>query len=223
MIRDSQSRRMSPRHAGKPNRRYRYYVSVNDDTTSHGSTPAIVRVAAGEVEAATVVGLTGLLNNSAVLIASLALEGRDAAGIDDMQRRAADISAEIGSMSHAAMRELLVSLELQVVIDGDVVAATVGREQLAARLGIMLQVDPERSPDERCNIAMASGLLRTGHEVRLAIAPVSSGAPTSRDGSLVALIVKAHQARDLLVEQGASSDAASTLSHRHLTRLARLA
>jgi len=51
----------------------------------------------------------------------------------------------------------------------------------------------------------------------------SRGAPTSRDGGLVALMVKAHQARDLLVGQGGSDAAPSATSHRHLTRLARLA
>ena len=66
-------------------------------------------------------------------------------------------------------------------------------------------------------------LLRTGNETRLSIAPQSSGDPKSCDGNLVRLIVKAHQARDLLLGQGVMSDQASAMSHRHLIRLARLA
>lgn len=81
---------------------------------------------------------------------------------------------------------------------------------------------PDES-DSRCSLAISSRLLRTGIEMRLAIAPSSPGAPIERDSNLVALIVKAHQARDLLVGQGAPADGASEISNRHLTRLARLA
>ena len=92
-------------------------------------------------------------------------------------------------------------------------------QQSPSQLEIILQDDD----DSRRSIAIPGRLSRTGIEMRLAIGPSSAGAPISRDGGLVALIVKAHQARDLLVGQGGPADAASAMSHRHLTRLARLA
>ena len=219
MIRDNHGRRMSPCHAGKSNRRYRYYVSVTDDGETSPSTWPIVRVAAGEVEAATVDGVGAFFSSTAALITALAIEGSAAAVLDQMQQRAVAIAQDMRSMSPSAMHALLVSLDLRVVIDGTRVAATVDQALLATCLGIRSSNDS----GDRCCIELPDRLLRTGNETRLSIAPQSSGDPKSCDGNLVTLIVKAHQARDLLLAQGATADQASAMSHRHLIRLARLA
>ncbi len=218
MISDSHGRRMSPCHAGKANRRYRYYVSVTDDGKASSTSP-IVRVAAGEVEAAVVEGIRLFLNCTAALITALAIDGSAAAVLDQMQQRALTIADDMRSMSPPAMHAMLVSLDLKVVIDGTRVAATVDQALLATCLGIMSSNDS----GERCCIKLPGRLLRTGNEARLAVAPQSSGDPKSCDANLVTLIVKAHQARDLLLGQGAVSDQSLAMSHRHLIRLARLA
>ena len=219
MMHDSQGRKMSPHHAGKPDRRYRYHVSGPNggrSAASHGST---VRIAAGGVEAAIVIGVSVFLNDPAAVLVALAIEEITTAQINAATRRAADIAAELETMEPSAIHALLEVLDLQVTVDGKAVAATISRERLASQLELTLQ-DGDHS---RCNIAITNRLMRTGIEMRLAIAPSAAGAPVSRDGNLVALIVKAHQARDLLVGQGVPADAASAMSHRHLTRLARLA
>ncbi len=220
MIRDSHGQRMSPRHAGKLERRYRYYVSVPDEGKAQAPKASIVRIAAGEVEVAIVTGVTALLNDRAAMLAALDIDGISSAQIDAMTCRAADIAADLESMAPAALHAVLEALDLQVTVTGDAgtATATVGRAQLAARLGIELS----HETGIRCPLPMPETQLRTGNEVRLAIAPSSPEAPKSRDGALVALIVKAHQARDLLVGQGADGTP-STPGHRHLTRLARLA
>ncbi len=219
MIRDGHGRRMSPCHAGKANRRYRCYVSVTDDGDTSSSTSPIVRVAAGEVEAAIIDGVGAFLNSTSALITALAIDGSAAADLRQMQQRAVTIAEDMGSMSPSAMYALLVSLDLKVVIDGTSVAATVDQALLATRLGIRSANDS----GGRCCIKLSGRLLRTGNETRLAIAPQSTGEPKLCDANLVTLIVKAHQAREVLLGQGAIADQASAMSHRHLTRLARLA
>ena len=131
---------------------------------------------------------------------------------------AADVGAEISSMAPSELHAFLAAIDLQVIIDGDAVKASVGPEQFARKLGVMAHGDG----GTRCMIPMPCRLLRTGNEMRLAIAPSSPGAPTSRDGGLVALIAKAHRARNQLLGKGAPADVATAVSHRHLTRLARL-
>jgi hypothetical protein len=55
-----------------------------------------------------------------------------------------------------------------------------------------------QTPD-RCVIPIARSLARSGHEMRLAIVPRLAGAPIVRDGNLIALIAKAHRARETLL------------------------
>jgi site-specific DNA recombinase len=222
MIRDSQGRRMSPRHAGKLHRRYRYYVSVPEEGQPRPSNSAIVRISAGEVEAAVVTGIVDVLGDPARLIAALVIGESAAAQIDDAQRSAATLATEIGTMSHMALREVLEKLNLQIVVDDDEITATLSRQQLAERLETVLSVGAEGTADGRASVPMPKLPRRAGKEVRLTIAPQSSAAAARRDGALVALIVKAHQARDLLVGQGAPVPSTAITSHRHLTRLARL-
>jgi site-specific DNA recombinase len=222
MIRDSQGRRMSPRHAGKLHRRYRYYVSVPEEGQPGPSNSAIVRISAGEVEAAVVSAIVDVLGNPASVIAALAIGQSAAAQIDAAQRSAATLATEIETMSYLALREVLEVLQLQVVVDDHAITASLGRQPLAAHLGIVLSVDADGIADGRASIPTPKLLRRVGKEVRLTIAPQLSAATATRDGALVALIVKAHQARDLLVGQGAPVPSTAITSHRHLTRLARL-
>ena len=218
MICDGEGRRMSPRHAGKPDRRYRYYVSVAADGKPTKSNAPIVRIAAGEIEAAIFTGVTRFLTDPAAVLAAVANDDLTPAQMDGVKRCASNLAEEISSMAPSQLHAFFAAVDLQVIIDGDAVSTSVGRPQLAAQVGV-----PAHSNSRaRCRIPMPDRLLRTGNEMRLAIPPALPGAPTSRDGGLVALIAKAHQARDLLMEQGAAAGAATTVSHRHLTRLARL-
>jgi site-specific DNA recombinase len=221
MIRDGEGRRMSPRHVGKASFRYRYYVSVDDTISGKAGHPA-ARISAGEVEAAVLEGITALLKDGAGIIDALNLGGGDAAAMALACDRAGEVAAKMPSLTPSAVRDMLQSIGLQIIVKGAIVTASASRAALSAHLGIMISVDQsdEQTPDS-CAIPIARSLAQTGHEMRLTIAPRSSGAPTVRDGNLVALIAKAHRAREILLgEQGA--DAGDSISHRHLIRLARL-
>lgn len=101
-----------------------------------------------------------------------------------------------------------------------VISASFDRVRLAEHLGI---AGNEASMPGRCDLAVPHIVNRCGHEMRIAIAPGGSGAPADRDGSLVTLIVKAHQARDQLLGTGAPASSIATMGHKHLARMARLA
>jgi site-specific DNA recombinase len=220
MIRDGQDRRMSPRHAGKASFRYRYYVSVDDAVGGKVGQPC-ARVSAGEIEAAVLEGFTSLLNDRAGIIDALHLGGGDVAEIASACNRAGKLAAEIPSLTPSAVRDLLQSIGLQIIVDGSTVAASALLAALNAHLRIVISVDQsDEQASERCAIPVARSLTRTGHEMRLAIAPRSAGAPTVRDGNLVALIAKAHRARETLLGEQQADD--GDTRHRHLIRLARL-
>jgi site-specific DNA recombinase len=221
MIRDAGGRRMSPRHAGKASFRYRYYVSV-DDAISGKARPSATRVSAGEVEAAVIDGLTAMLNNRAGVIEALDLGEADATEIASACSRAGEVAAGMPSLTPSAVRDLLQSIGLQLIIDGPTVIASASRAALNEHLGIVISVDQSDDlTSDRCAIPIPRCLARTGHEMRLTIAPRSSSDPTVRDGNLVALIAKAHLARETLLSSHQDNNG-DTMSHRHLIRLARL-
>ena len=66
---------MTPSHAAKGSRRYRYYVSVNDDGRSGDAKPSarIIRLPAEHVEQTVMSGLMTLLQDEAALTTSLAV------------------------------------------------------------------------------------------------------------------------------------------------------
>ena len=220
MIRDAAGRRMSPRNTRKGDLKYRYYVSVDDAPTDPNAPVRTTRVAAGEAEAAVTQGLIALFNNPAALVAMVVGDTANALMAQTVQQQASELSGALPTMAPSQLRQLLHAIDLKVVIDGQTMAASLGRAQFAERLGIACIVEDH---NRRCDLQVPQLLNRCGIETRLAIMPSGSGAPEHRDGNLVTLIVKAHQARDHLMGLGSPSSSIATMGQQHLSRMARLA
>ena len=212
MIRDHRGRPMSPRHAVKDGKRYRYYVS-NDEVAANFARN-IVRLAAGDLERAVIDALHIALDDSGAIMAHLA-----ALGISDTQHvivHAKSIGHLIIDLSSAGRRDLLEALDLAITIHNDAIMGSISVARLMARANVKPQQVTAR-------IDFSVPLARTsdGHEVRMRVDPPSSA--VVHDEKLVALLITAHAAYRQLLDLDPADYDAHDPAVRHRQRIGRLA
>ena len=144
----------------------------------------------------------------------------DASEAHTIQQQARALAASLPDMVPSEFRQFLQAIDLKVVIDGLSISASLDRAQLAQQLGLTIS---DAHASEGLPLPVFFFKQKTAYEMRLAIAPKGRDAPSYRDGSLVRLIVKAHQARDYLMGTDAPTPSIATMGRKHLVRMARLA
>jgi site-specific DNA recombinase len=220
MVRDDQGRRMTPSHARKGALRYRYYVSVDDaEGRARPGRPAI-RLAASDLEQVVAKGISSMLADRPMLIERLAPYYQDTADFAHLVDRAGDVLMSLASLQPSAVRQVYQDVDLQLVISNDQVAATVSLDRLASLLGAGRGAVHHNAT--RCEVPLGSTIIRRGHELRLIVSEADDTAG-KRDGRLIALLLRAREARQQLLEP--ATDRRSALpeySEKHLARLARL-
>ena len=112
------------------------------------------------------------------------------------------------------LRPILHAIDLQLVVHADQVRASCCARKL---LTILDPTGDWSSIASRVELHVPTSLKRTGHEMRLRLDPTGN-AQSRRDPKLIALIVRAHAARDELITAGSSQDGST---RRHLARIAR--
>jgi DNA invertase Pin-like site-specific DNA recombinase len=218
-IRDGEGRRLTPSHAAKGSVRYRYYVSVDDEGEQGSRRPR--RIAAGDIEGAVLTGLRALLDDQPALIERLGTMVTDAGSASAIAVAARALQATMTGATTSALRDLVGAIDVAVIVGDDGLDATFSLRALAQRLGIAVQAP--RTAYDRCTLAVGSAMNRRGHELRL-IVPAPAAEPAQRDGRLIALLLKAQEARRQLLEAPDDGEgSARTFSDKHLARMARLA
>ena len=205
---------MTPTHATKGTRRYRYYVSRIENGDSHRPW----RLPAHAFERLVVERLARLVGQGSALADRLRAPSAETSEL--LRQRSSDLAERLtASASNAA--DLLHELGAAVQVHDDRVLLRLDARALLDRvLGAdarWLAVEiVDESPLE---LVLPVRLRRRGQELRLVFPPGDSAAPAQVDAKLVELLAKAQQARDtLLGEQSAVPPA----ERPHLTRLARL-
>ena len=218
MIRDAKGRAMSPRHAVKDKRRYRYYASqtIVPGTAGIPIDASIMRLAAGELDDAVRQGVVTFFQDEPALVAQA-----HANGIDDA-RQLLDWSVITARESVSAptiqLRNLLLSIGLMVTVDRQSVTATLNlRRVFELAMGSAGKVTTCRSAP----ITIILERKNYGHEMRLCVAP-SNQLAIKRHPKLFELIIRAFAARDYLGTVD-NDVAARDPSTPHLLRIARLA
>lgn len=216
LVFDGDGRAMTPSHATKPGRRYRYYISRPDQLED---TPAW-RVSAYDLENLVCERLSILLTDQQWLC--------DLAGdahMDTIRQVLARADLAAATLRSGASRDkaaLLPAILTRVDLreDGIDLAIDIGR--LAAAIGL----DAIAETAEKFKVVtLAATKVRCGHQLRLVIPGphVLSIAPATRDEKLVALIAEAHTARKLVLASPEKSIASIAASHgRCRTRLGKL-
>jgi len=211
MIHDEHGRPMSPIHTQNHGRRYSYYASNAGD----GSRDPLLRLPAGELDAATKARLASLLGNPHALRENLG--DLEPSHLFALAGRCRDLAERVRSMSTAEVRDLLHQLGL---------AVRVAREQATASISakaLMALAEIQSDSDVRLTLSLPTMMTCYGHEPRLRLEPPASQAAV-RDGRLVELIARGFAARDqLIVMDGDQVRAMPTTQYRHLERIARLA
>lgn len=212
MIRDHVDRPMSPSHAVKQKRRYRYYVSsmtaVADDATIKA--PAL-RLPAAELEQATIDAVASLIVDQRTIMALPQVDAQST-------RRRIDAGPALGSAIQGGrkneVRQSLQSLDLAIIVRPDGIEASISRRRLVA----LLDGTPQIAEDDgvRLPLLIATAPDRRGRNLKLVLRSDEERKPNV-DLELVALIRKAEAARQQLFTQ------TSTTNDRAAERVARLA
>ena len=175
LVFDDQGHRLTPSHARKGTRRYRYYVGQG-----RSDAVAALRIPAHELELAVTHALLAFVNDEAQLLACM---GSVAASVaHDRLRRAKSIAANLA----AASTETLSQCVLRVSVGAENITIVV---QLAGLWGSSHDPDAD---DATTEIEVPTQLKRCGMAMRLIVN--ASGSPTKRepDATMVTLLAKAH-------------------------------
>ncbi len=220
LIVDGDGNRMTPTHANKRGRRYRYYVSaslLDRGEVGRGT----MRVPASDVEGLVRDQLWSMLAEpKAVADALLPLE-LEAAHLERALRQAAGLAQRWLSLAPDDMRALVRETIARVVLAPDRITIEVGVASLARALGVSAKATS--MPQPTIALSVAAALRRAGKGKRLVIGERDR---TQINPGLVHLLQEAFAARDLLLADSDESINAITArlgrSKGHMTWALRL-
>ena len=190
---DEQGRRMSPTHATKQGRRYRYYVSQTDGECASAMAP--YRVSAADIEA-------GVRQRLVAAIAAAShkrlhageLDGND---VELLRANAAAASDRLTEADGAFARELLLTVVTHIEL---------GREKMQLT-GDLRAIDELLSGP--IDLVVVIGTVRTGKALRLLLPSTQVEPERARNPALLKLVTQAFQAR-AAIERGQSADEAAS-------------
>jgi site-specific DNA recombinase len=215
LVFDGLGRRMTPSHANKGAKRFRYYITHDDALTDGG--PAQWRLPAHDLEQIVMARLTAWLGTIGDALVTQ-LPDLDAATIVGAQHAAIALAATIanGTANHqqAALRSLVSRIDVHD-----------NRVDMAVDASSLLTNEPRPEAIPSWTITAQAARVRRGNNVRLVLGGADT--PNNQDDRLISLIVEARRANDLLfASKGDSLDVvAASVGHsrKHLSRLVRLA
>ena len=228
---DGLGHRMTPSHAKKNGKRYRYYVSRSLTTNNRTHAPGGRRIPAGEIERLVTRRIQEFFADRAEVFDAINRHVPDAAEQERLVGRAADLAEGWNDLVPAEVRAILLALVTRI----DVHEEKVDIEVNAARLTDVLGNDPMDLPEasgevrkaDCLTLSVPARLKRAGLGTKMVIdGPAGRGRKGKADPSLAKLIVKGHVFRDKLIKGGGASlsDIAvrQGVTRSYFTRLVRL-
>ena len=211
---------MTPSHATKPGKRYRYYITRPD--LVDGSAPW--RVSAPDVEKLVCERLADFLADGPALCAFAG--DATAAAIQRMLAKADLMAATMRSGSSFARKDLIAGMVEQVMLTDQRINLAVLPAMLATALEVEVPDDQRRDDAiEPIILSLPIVRVRNGHQLRLVVpgpTPITP-APAQRDPKLLALLGEAMAARELVSDNpGVSLNALGAAHGRCRTRLGKL-
>ncbi len=226
---DSEGYRMTPIHAVKNGKRYRYYVS-RPLIVGARADAAGLRIPAAEIEQIVTNRIRRLLSEPARLFEILEAQSGEPLLQQRLMTRAAELAGEWAGMSLLRMRVVLLALVQQVDIGPDDLIIHFRPRRLAALLeDRFTSANPDPGSDEpTLPLSHPVHLRRGGKEVRMVIDHTDPfAAPAKPDRALTRLVVRAHRFHDMLVKHkgGKFGDLAKSerLHRSYFSELLRLA
>ena len=221
LIFDADGARMTPTHAVKGKKRYRYYVSASLLTDGRAANSSGIRVPAGDIEGLVLDRLRQLLASRTELGAALAPLDLDAAGFDAALNKASDLSRRWLATPPIDIAALVRRIVEKAQINVNDIALQLNRSELASAL-----IGDDKAPCKRTDpmlLSIDATLKRAGKGKRLVID--NENAPEINP-ELVAMIGEAFSIRKQLFS--GADDSIEAMTQRlgagkgHLTALVRL-
>lgn len=183
---DGLGRPMSPSHANKGARRYRYYVSRKQGPED--SEPQW-RVPAGDLEELVIGRLCAFLVSEAAVLDAIDAYKPDAVAIDGALLTARRLGKALELATPVERRRLLADMLQKVTVEKDAVRIGIAR-------GSLLSDHGGQPADDACvTLTVLARLARVGNAVKLVVPPGDNKDTPRRDPALIKLVVKAYAAR----------------------------
>ncbi|CCB66556.1 recombinase family protein [Hyphomicrobium sp. MC1] len=198
---DDDGSRMTPTHANKRGRRYRYYISAALLDTRR-STRNTMRVPANEVEGLVADRVRTLLTSRQDIVDTLAALELNARELEAVLSRAAEFTKQWPVMPPETVRPVIRQVVACVTLSPDQIEIVIDAGQLAGVLGIEGKI--ESASDRTIILTVPTELRRSGQGKRMVIGDSSQRSP---DASLVQVLQDAFSARDKML-----SDTTETLN-----------
>jgi DNA invertase Pin-like site-specific DNA recombinase len=215
MIFDGLGRPMSPTHATKGSRRYRYYVSRSADANDQHR---VWRLPARSIERLVVERMSEMLIDGAELTNRLVQPSGET--LELIRLRSAELGTHLKTAPAHLARETLSQLRLSVRVEDEQIEVEAEPQALLAHIlgRDAAWLNAGTKDQARLRVTVAVQLKRRGQELRLVFRARDNDGLVQKDETLLELIARAHEARDTLL----SGQAISAEQRPHLTRLARL-
>jgi hypothetical protein len=222
---------MTPTHAVKRGKRYRYYISRPLTTGTKQNAPAGQRIPAGDIEHLVVNRLHAAISDEAMILDAIQPHIDDATELKRLLKCANSLSHGWSQLEAPQVRALLRALITRI----DVLPKKVDIHLIPSRVPeVLLKDSPELPPasthagkTKLLTLSVPAELKRAGMGMKMIIdARTAQGQKTRPDSSLVKLIIKAHTLNNKVVNSGGTSLAAVArhegLTGSYVTRLLRL-
>jgi DNA invertase Pin-like site-specific DNA recombinase len=229
LLYDGQGHHMTPTHAVKNGRRYRYYVSRPLITQSRSDARDGWRVPAADLEQLVADRLCGFLSSEGEVYHAIEPHLTRDCPATRLIARAGDMAATWSDLSPADRRAVLGTVVARIEVHPERLDVQLS----PSRLADLLTCDPSNlhalaqavtDPDGRLSLPIQAQLKRVGLGMKMVVAGARSGAP---DPSLIKLFVKAYELQGKFLQGNAASIAEFArregMSESHITRHLRLA
>ena len=227
LIADGNGQRMTPTHAVKKGRRYRYYVSTGLISGTRSDHTKGWRIPAGDVEMLVLDRLRAFFASESHLGEVLSCFNLDASAVRSAMAKAGELIDGWSSMPPIKLRELVRTVVKTITVDDERVIASLKPTDVATiLLGDRCDLSEARQPGA-IELIIDAKLRRAGKGIRLF---VGGGVAEKPDGQMVALLRDAHATREALLSgrdetidamaQRLGSNRGILSAHMRLTHLA---
>jgi len=193
---DGDGQRMTPTHAVKKGRRYRYYVSTALITEARSLHAKGFRVPAGDVESLVLDRLRKFLASEQDFSEALSTIELDAATLRATLAKAFELSSSWAALPSLKVRELVRTIVERVCVRVDEVVVSVNRQAIARMLLGDAYAQPPEEHRDAIEIRAEAKLRRAGKGIRLIVGGSSASKP---DAQIVALLRNAFATGDALM------------------------
>ena len=190
LIFDGDGNRMTPTHANKRGRRYRYYISASLLDRGTGG-PNTMRVPASEIEGLVLDRLHGLISSRQDIAHALNPLDLTAKQLDLVLKRAAELDRQWLTIPPDDVRALARQIIGRVTLSPDRIEVAIGTGKLAGALGSAVSL--EKGTEPTIVLTIAAELRRAGQGKRMVI---GDQCRAEINLNLVRLMQEAFAARD---------------------------